>query len=212
MRNPFGDSNLDAVPGSLRFQVLKRSGGRCELCGASSKDIQIDVDHIIPRSKGGSNKITNLQALCRTCNAQKRDRDDTDFQKVHSSYSHREEGCIFCEPGDRITSENELAFTMNDGFPVTEGHTLALPKRHIADYFELYQSERNAIEELLQQRRESLLENDNTITGFNVGINAGESAGQTIFHVHVHLIPRRDGDVKNPRGGVRHTIPGKGLY
>jgi len=79
MRNPFGDSNLDAVPGSVRFEVLKRSGGRCELCGTSSRDNQIDVDHIVPRAKGGSNDISNLQALCRTCNAQKRDRDDTDF-------------------------------------------------------------------------------------------------------------------------------------
>ncbi len=212
MRNPFGDSNLDAVPGSLRFEVLRRAGGRCELCGASSKDIQIDVDHIVPRAKGGSNKITNLQALCRTCNAQKRDRDDTDFRKVHDSYSHREEGCIFCKPGNRVTAENELAFTMNDGYPVTEDHTLVIPKRHVADYFDLHMAERNAIESLLRQQREALLEKDKTITGFNVGINSGESAGQTIFHVHVHLMPRRDGDVDNPRGGVRHTIPEKGLY
>lgn len=80
MRNPYGDNNLDAVPGSIRQEVLKRAKQRCELCGRSAKDMQIDADHIRPRSKGGSNDITNLQALCRTCNAEKGNRDDEDFR------------------------------------------------------------------------------------------------------------------------------------
>ena len=112
MRNPFGDSNLDAVPGSVRFEVLKRSGGRCELCGASSRDNQIDVDHIVPRAKGGSNDISNLQALCRTCNAQKRDRDDTDFASIHESYAHREPSCIFCEPPHEVISKKEPDYAL----------------------------------------------------------------------------------------------------
>ena len=82
----------------------------------------------------------------------------------------------------------------------------------MSDYFDLHQPERNAIEEMLHAQRQSILEQDNTVTGFNVGINAGASAGQTVFHVHVHLIPRRDGDVVDPRGGVRGVIPSKQRY
>jgi ATP adenylyltransferase len=121
--------------------------------------------------------------------------------------------CIFCElTPDRIIEENELCLMIEDAFPVTPNHTLVIPKRHVSDYFDLYQPELNAIHAMLSARRKSLLESDPTITGFNVGINAGQSAGQTIFHVHVHLIPRRDGDVANPRGGVRGVIPNKQSY
>ena len=91
-------------------------------------------------------------------------------------------------------------------------HTLIIPKRHVADYFELYQPELNAIHDLLTQQKQSITQDDKSVTGFNVGINAGKSAGQTVFHVHVHLIPRRDGDVAEPRGGVRGVIPQKQLY
>jgi hypothetical protein len=87
-----------------------------------------------------------------------------------------------------------------------------IPKRHVADHFNLYQPERNAIEAMLHKRRQSILVQDNTVTGFNVGINAGASAGQTVFHVHVHLIPRREGDVADPKGGVRGVIPSKQRY
>jgi diadenosine tetraphosphate (Ap4A) HIT family hydrolase len=215
MRNPFGDKNLDAVPGSRRFEVLKRAGNRCELCGASARVTQIDVDHIVPRAKGGSNEESNLQALCRTCNAQKKDRDDTDFRKIHDSYADRDPECVFCQSDivdNRVVSGNELAFAMRDGYPVTEGHTLVIPRRHVADYFDLHQAERNAIERLLHGQRDALAADDPTITGWNIGVNAGTSAGQTVFHVHVHLIPRRDGDTEQPRGGVRGVIPGKQAY
>jgi hypothetical protein len=118
---PFGDSTNDAVRGSVRYEVLKRAGGRCELCGESARNVQIDVDHIIPRSKGGSNDATNLQALCRTCNAQKRDRDDTDFHALHKAYEHRDDNCIFCRmPQKRIIAQNALAIVFRDKFPVTE--------------------------------------------------------------------------------------------
>ena len=139
--------------------------------------------------------------------------DDTDFRGVVDSYSDREAGCIFCELGaERIILENELCFAIRDAFPVTEHHTLVIPKRHVADYFDLHQPERNAIEAMLHEQRQSILDQDNTVTGFNVGINAGASAGQTVFHVHVHLIPRRDGDVVDPRGGVRGVIPSEQGY
>ena len=148
-----------------------------------------------------------------TCNTNKRAEDDTDFRGVLASYSDREADCIFCELGaGRIIAENELCFAIKDAFPVTEHHTLIIPKRHVADYFDLHQPERNAIEALLHEQRQSILEKDNTVTGFNVGINAGASAGQTVFHVHVHLIPRRVGDSVDPRGGVRGVIPSKQRY
>ncbi len=211
MRNPFGDSNLDAVPGSRRYQVLKRAGGRCEACGVSSKVTQIDVGHIVPRSKRGSNDMSNLQALCRTCNAQKRASDDTNFIKVHASYEDRDAGCVFCSDPEPVQS-NELAYVREDKFPVSKGHMLVIPKRHVADYFDLHMAERNAIEQLLHSAKEHLLKSDPAIRGFNIDINIGEAAGQSVFHVHVHLIPRRHGDTENPKGGIRNTIPGKGDY
>ena len=99
-----------------------------------------------------------------------------------------------------------------DSFPVAPLHSLVIPKRHVADYFDLYQSERNAIDELLQTRRRSIAQEDPTVEGWNIGINSGAAAGQTIFHCHVHLIPRRWGDIAAPAGGIRHVIPGKGDY
>jgi len=210
----FKSRNDDPVPGSTRYEVLRRSGGRCELCGASHEEIQIDVDHIIPRSKGGTNDESNLQALCRTCNAQKLNRDDTNFSEVAESYKVRVENCVFCEQdgGVLIIAENELAIAIEDKYPVTSLHTLIIPKRHVSDYFELHQSERNAIDQLLQEQRTVIQAKDNTVSGFNVGVNIGQDAGQTVDHVHVHLIPRRNGDVSDPLGGVRGVIPEKQKY
>jgi len=203
----------DAVSGSLRYMVIQRAKGRCEACGISNEERALEVDHIIPRNKGGTNDLWNLQALCYLCNAQKRDRDDTDFAEVLESYQDREESCPFCRlEGERVLAENELAVAFSDGYPVTEGHTLVIPKRHVSDYFELHQPERNAIEALLHESRQGLLLKDKSINGFNVGANVGETAGQSVFHVHIHLIPRRRGDTENPKGGVRGVIPSKQLY
>jgi len=124
--------------------------------------------------------------------------------------------CLFCDlqlnDRKRIIAENELAYAVHDGFPVTEGHTLLIPKRHVADYFGLVQAEVHAINRLMTEQKKLLKEADQTIEGFNIGMNCGEVAGQTIFHCHIHLIPRRRGDVENPRGGIRHVIPSKGCY
>ncbi|MFP1631951.1 HIT domain-containing protein [Zhengella sp. ZM62] len=201
------------VPGSIRYEVLKRAKYRCELCGATAEDMALHVDHIVPRNRGGQDDLSNFQALCITCNTNKRDQDDADFRGVAESYGHREEGCIFCEvPADRVIAENELCYAIRDGFPVTPLHTLVIPKRHVPDYFDLFQPELNAIRQILDDLRSSIQDDDPTVSGFNVGVNAGASAGQTIFHCHVHLIPRRDGDVPSPRGGVRGVIPGKQSY
>lgn len=201
------------VPGSIRYEVLKRAKYRCELCGAHEHQAALHIDHIIPRAKGGSDDISNFQSLCVTCNTNKRDRDDTDFRAVLASYDERADSCVFCElPALRIIAENELCVAIRDGFPVTPLHTLIIPKRHVADYFDLYQAELNAIHTMLAEQRRLIAAEDDTVTGFNMGVNAGSDAGQTIFHVHVHLIPRRAGDVEQPRGGVRAVIPEKQSY
>ena len=201
------------VSGSTRYEVLKRAKQRCELCGISSKQKALEVDHITPRSRGGSDDITNFQALCYSCNATKGNKDDTDFRSWSEFYQTRAENCLFCSiPSERIVEENELAYVIRDAFPVTEGHTLIIPKRHTADYFGLEQPEINAINQLITNQKLTLETDDSTIEGFNIGINCGEVAGQTIFHCHVHLIPRRRGDVEEPRGGVRGVIAGKAAY
>jgi ATP adenylyltransferase len=121
--------------------------------------------------------------------------------------------CLFCSiDPSRIINSNDLAYAIRDGFPVTEGHTLVIPKRHVTDYFGLSQDELLACDELLRSLKGEIEGADPSVSGFNIGMNAGEAAGQTIFHCHIHLIPRRSGDVEEPRGGVRHLIPGKGAY
>ena len=111
-----------------------------------------------------------------------------------------------------ILFENNLAIAFRDGFPVAEGHLLVIPKRHIESWFELKSDERESCHELILNGKKAIKNDDSSVSGFNLGVNDGLSAGQTIFHAHLHLIPRRQGDVENPRGGVRHVIPGKGYY
>ena len=204
----------NAIPGSIRFQVLKRAEHRCELCGISGEEKALEVDHIIPKSLGGPDTLENFQALCYTCNAQKKNQDQTDFRDWPEQYKHREEGCLFCELGEKITilGENELAYALKDNFPVTEHHTLIIPKRHVDTYFDMNQAEVNACHALLHEQRTRILSIDETVTGFNVGSNTGEDAGQSVFHAHIHLIPRRKGDQDNPRGGVRRIFPEKADY
>jgi ATP adenylyltransferase len=201
------------ISGTLRYDVLKRAQFHCELCGISADLKALEVDHIIPRNHGGTDSTDNLQALCYSCNAMKRDRDDTDFRAVKDSYRIRCSGCLFCEiPEKRIVLENELAYAVHDGYPVTPLHSLVIPKRHVVDYFGLSRPELNACDSLIKMMREQIQESDSAVSAFNIGMNAGIDAGQSILHCHIHLIPRRNGDVESPRGGVRHTIPGKGQY
>ena len=120
---------------------------------------------------------------------------------------------MFCViNSDELVAENELCYASTDSYPVTERHTLIIPKRHVESYFDLYQPEINAIHQMLDKTKKSIEQQDETVSGFNVGVNAGKDAGQSIFHVHVHLIPRRKGDMDNPRGGVRGVIPHKRAY
>jgi len=122
--------------------------------------------------------------------------------------------CPFCakEITIRILTASDYTFAIESTYPVTEGHTLIISKRHVADYFDLNPLERRDAEALLVRVREMLLGKDPAISGFNVGVNCGRSAGQTVMHCHIHLIPRREGDVDDPTGGVRGVIPDRMKY
>jgi diadenosine tetraphosphate (Ap4A) HIT family hydrolase len=113
--------------------------------------------------------------------------------------------CIFCDylRREKYIMENELAFAMYDNFPVNKGHMLVMPKRHYASYFDSTPEEIAAFNELIK-RIKALLDFELKPDGYNIGINIGDAAGQTIFHLHIHIIPRYKGDVPNPRGGVRN--------
>ncbi|AGK53638.1 HIT family protein [Bacillus sp. 1NLA3E] len=119
--------------------------------------------------------------------------------------------CPFCSKGLNIVKENDLAYAIFDKYPVNKGHILIITKRHVSSYFETNCEEKVAIHELLDECKDSLSETFSP-DGFNIGINCGEAAGQTIFHVHLHLIPRYSGDIDEPRGGVRGVIPEKRMY
>lgn len=109
-------------------------------------------------------------------------------------------------------AEEGAVFAVKDKFPVTPGHLLIIPKRHVEDYFSMSERELRDTNILLRNLRDISQREDHTITGFNIGVNCGVDAGQTIMHAHIHLIPRRTNDTQNPQGGVRHLIPGKGYY
>ncbi|MEM7563130.1 MAG: HIT domain-containing protein [Pseudomonadota bacterium] len=125
------------------------------------------------------------------------------------------EGCLMCElPDDKfdVIDENEFCKTLRDSYPVTEGHCLIIPKRHAPTYFDMNLHEVEAAAQLLQRSRTRVQSEDPRVTGFNIGMNCGKSAGQSVFHAHIHLIPRRDGDQENPQGGVRKIFPDKAHY
>jgi diadenosine tetraphosphate (Ap4A) HIT family hydrolase len=205
---------LDDAPVSdnLRFTVLKAAGGRCQLCGISAKEMPLDVDHIIPRSRGGRTVLENLQALCSKCNRTKGNQDETDFRFLPGSETIP--SCAFCDSGvnARIVERSNLVFAIEDAYPVTPGHLLVIPNRHTPDFFSMTENERQNANELLRVLQGQIRERDRTVNGFNIGMNCGESAGQTVNHAHIHLIPRRIGDLEDPRGGVRGVIPERRIY
>jgi diadenosine tetraphosphate (Ap4A) HIT family hydrolase len=120
--------------------------------------------------------------------------------------------CAFCTlPTHRVIDENSTAVTIRDGYPVSPGHTLLIPKRHTASFFDLSAEERGDLLALID-RAKLTLDNELEPQGYNIGINDGPAAGQTVPHLHIHLIPRFSGDLADPRGGVRWVIPDKAKY
>jgi diadenosine tetraphosphate (Ap4A) HIT family hydrolase len=126
--------------------------------------------------------------------------------------ANTEKPCPFCTlPPERIIDSNDLGVSIRDGFPVSPGHTLVIPKRHIGSWFAISNEEQLALLDLLGRAKATLQEEFNP-DGYNIGINDGPIAGQTVPHLHLHLIPRYKGDQEDPRGGVRWVIPGKAKY
>jgi len=121
--------------------------------------------------------------------------------------------CLFCNIKEAgITYENELAYASYDSYPTSEYHCLIIPKRHVKDYFDLTEEEIISCNQLLNRIKKEIETKDSSVKGFNIGTNSGKVAGQSIMHSHIHLIPRREGDVENPQGGVRSVIPLKQHY
>ena len=124
------------------------------------------------------------------------------------------EDCIFCNKTNcKVISSTKHFFIIRDtAYPVTKHHTLIITHRHVDDYFDLNKEEINDLDEILKNQKRELKQLDKEISAFNIGVNIGRDAGQSIMHCHIHLIPRRKGDVKDPRGGVRGVIPEKQKY
>ena len=121
--------------------------------------------------------------------------------------------CLFCNIKESgLDHENNLAYASYDSYPVSKYHCLIIPKRHLIDYFELTNEELIACNDLIKLIKAETLSKDKTVKAFNIGTNAGKIAGQSIMHCNIHLIPRREGDVENPQGGVRSVIPQKQHY
>ncbi len=125
--------------------------------------------------------------------------------------------CLFCKVQEamyekEIVFENDFFYATRDSYPVTKLHTLIIPKRHFQSYFDMNIDEINSINSILNNQKNEIKKLDSEVTAFNIGINDGKDAGQSIYHLHVHLIPRRKGDIENPRGGVRGVIPAKQKY
>jgi len=121
--------------------------------------------------------------------------------------------CIFCNNKNlEIVYQDEIFYVIRDAYPVTKDHTLIILNDHDKSYFDLRNKDIQQLYNIIKFQKETLMINDKTITGFNIGINEGKDAGQTVMHLHIHLIPRRKGDLKDPRGGVRGVIPDKQKY
>jgi diadenosine tetraphosphate (Ap4A) HIT family hydrolase len=119
--------------------------------------------------------------------------------------------CLFCTDAKGVSLKNKLAYSARDTYAVSPGHTVVIPYRHVASFFDLTPEEVHACMDLITEERK-LLDEEFKPDGYNIGVNIGPAAGQSIFHVHIHIIPRYKGDVENPQGGIRHVIPKNAHY
>jgi HNH endonuclease/Scavenger mRNA decapping enzyme C-term binding len=160
----------------------------------------VEVDHIVPCKLGGTDDLSNLQALCYLCNANKGARDATDFRAVREGRGHREVGCVFCEISEeRILAGNELAIAIRDAYPATALHSLIIPRRHTGSYFDLYEPERRAISLLLDQVKARIEEMDRSTSG-SIAARMRDKQSPTVMS-----ISSRDAKAmwSNPRGAAK---------
>ena len=177
-------NNRDATLQIQRYDIMARAKGICAACGC--RDKALDVDHILPVNKGGTDEASNLQALCFTCNRQKRDRDKTDFVMWAKRLKDRDSKCALCnvEP----IKSNELTSTVRAVQPRSKLHSLVFPKRHVGTFFDMIPAERNHCLEMVSEVREEIMERDDTVRGFCVNFDSGNIAGKH-QHCHIHVIP-----------------------
>jgi diadenosine tetraphosphate (Ap4A) HIT family hydrolase len=136
----------------------------------------------------------------------------TRAESLMGTYDTGSQFCPFCDPSEsRVFAQSDLAIALWDGYPVSPGHALIVPRRHVPNWFDASELEQSALLSLVNAAK-PIIEHQFRPDGYNIGINNGAAAGQTVFHLHVHLIPRYSGDVDDPRGGVRHVIPAKANY
>jgi len=179
--------NFDPIPGTLRYQVIVRAKGRCEACGVSNQERALQVDHIVPRTQGGSNDIFNLQALCSVCNAQKLDRDRTDFHRAHMNYGTRREGCTLCSEQIEVrVGENTLALALRDS---GSGALLLAPRRHVSDYAQLVQAEVNALRQLELQMLSWLVERGGVSARLRLTADWSTEGDDEHFHLRLDARP-----------------------
>lgn len=169
------------VTSGLRYDVLSRSRGVCVACGARSTEAMLHVDHIIPRSLGGRTEPGNLQALCSTCNTQKRNRDERNFLRDHYRLKFRRSGCPLCKAKDVMT--NELARAVRPREPLADGHVVVAPGRHVGSFMELIPAERqlclNMVDGVIERMREDTGAKRFDVTGFD----------RSADHFHVDVVP-----------------------
>ena len=177
------------ISSSKRYAVIAKSAGRCVACGVSSQDRSIDVDHIIPRNRGGSDDISNLQPLCYQCNREKRDKDDLDFLLEHNRRAFGHRGCKLCR-AKKIGIENPLAGALHPKDGEDELHTIVLPKRHARSFFELRPPERSLLTGLIDPVQRHLSGMDDTIRDFRVSLDPNLRADDS-YHCFINVIPVR---------------------
>ena len=194
LRLPWFDrrGSREHIPGQIRFAVLAKSKGVCVACGVSSLERALEIDHIVPVSMGGTNELSNFQALCYKCNAQKKNRDDTDFVMVLNRLKYRNPKCPFCTSKDPVF-DNRMAFALRNVKPTTHLHSLVLPRRHTGNFFDLIPAEKSLCLTLIDSVKSDIQERDSTVTGFTVRFETGQMAGNTAEHCQIHVIPNRRG-------------------
>ena len=186
------------IPGKVRYDVLAKSGGVCVACGVSSLDRALEIDHIVPVKMGGTNDISNLQPLCYKCNAQKRDRDDTNFILVLNRLKYRDPKCRACLSDEHL-HENHMAFAVWNANHAADLHAVVYPKRHTASFFDLIPAEKKFCLDAIDDVKTRILETDKDVAGFDVGFDAGPVAGEMVGHCSIHITPRMPGDMPRYR-------------